>query len=249
VRAHGVGRRERLRLRHARAQRPVADDHPRQALGRVHELEDPLLLAEPPGEEDVRRVVRLRHPLRDLHSGRNHLDPACAQRSRLVGEEPGRRDDGARAAQQRTHEERRATRQLDVRSPHLQHVRLPRRARGERRRDPVRVNEIGVARDAARGDRVRRDESRNERQLPRSGAQVLRDPAAVGDAEVREGRRRDDVDLDAAFPYRAHRPGDEVARDVPRVARVRRRQDDDLHSVDAAKTIGSASASARNAKK
>ncbi len=51
-------------LRDTTAERAVPDDHPRKALGRLQELEDPLLLAEPPGEEHVRRVVRARRPPR-----------------------------------------------------------------------------------------------------------------------------------------------------------------------------------------
>ncbi len=134
-----------------------------------------------------------------------------------------------RSAQQRTHERRCPARQLDVRPPHLEHVRLPRRFGGERRRDPVRVHEVGVSRRRAGGPGVRREECRNERDLPRRSPQVLSDPTAVGDTEVLEGRRGHDVDLDPELAHTAHLRGDEASRDVTLVARVRRREDADMH--------------------
>ena len=52
-RARAPRRDEADRLRHAIAQRAVADDHARQAVGRLDELENALLLAQPAGVEDV----------------------------------------------------------------------------------------------------------------------------------------------------------------------------------------------------
>ncbi len=52
-------RHEALSLGHAVAKRAVADDDARQPLGRLEELEDPLLLREAPDVEDVRRLRRL----------------------------------------------------------------------------------------------------------------------------------------------------------------------------------------------
>ena len=104
-----------------------------------------------------------------------------------------------------------------------------------------------ASRDATpRSARVRGEERRHERELPRRAAQVLGDAAAVGDPEVLERRGRDDVDLDAQLAHPSDGRRDEVPGDVVRVARVRRRQDDDLHS-RRAKTTGIASASAMKA--
>src|SRR4029077_6734511 len=51
-----LGRRDEAdRFRDARAQRAVADDHARQPLGRLDELEHSLLLAQAAREEHVRR--------------------------------------------------------------------------------------------------------------------------------------------------------------------------------------------------
>ena len=113
----------------------------------------------------------------------------------------------------------------------------------------MRVDEVGVAaaRRAARAYETRKAGSRSashgrRRRLPR-------DPVAVGDPEVAERRRRDDLDVHALRPHRLDGVADEQTGDVVLVARVRRRQDDDLHGGRRAKTIGAASASIANAKK
>ena len=67
---------------------------------------------------------------------------------------------------------------------------------------------------------------------------------AVGEAEVPKRCRRDDVDADSRLSQMLDCSADESPRDVVAPTRVRRREDDDLHSRRAcAKTTGSAAAS------
>ena len=166
-----------------------------------------------------------------------------------LGEVLGRDDRQPRPSQQRPEEPRRAARELDVRSPELDDVRLPGRERRERGGKPVRVDEVGVARSPARRPRVVEEERRQQQREPRPPAQVPGDPVAVRDPEVAERRGRDDLDLDALRPHRLDGVADEEAGHVPLVPRVRGRQDDDLHWSRREKTIGAASASSANAKK
>ena len=74
------------RLGNTIAKRAVSDDHARNALGRLEELENPLLLGEPADEQDVRRFVGLCRPPREPRhrsARRAHLAPrARAQRPR-----------------------------------------------------------------------------------------------------------------------------------------------------------------------
>ena len=99
-----------------------------------------------------------------------------------------------------------------------------------------------ASRDARRAARANEAEHRrHERQLPRRALQVAQHARAVGDPEVAEGRRRDDLDLDPAPAQLLDRVGDEVPGRVALVARVRGRQHDDLHRRE--KTAGVASTS------
>ena len=134
-----------------------------------------------------------------------------------------------RPPQQRPEEPRRAPRELDVRAPELHHVRLPGLQRRERGRQPVRVDEVGVARGPARGPRIVEEERRQQQRQPRPPAQVPHHAVAVGDPEVAERRGRDDLDLDTLRAHGLDGVADEEAGHVPLVARVRSRQDDDLH--------------------
>ena len=149
-----LGRRDEAdRLGHAVAQRAVADDHARQALRRLEELEDALLLAQPAGEEDVRRLVRLADLGRDLDAVRDHAHLARAERARAASArnvDAASTTPRARGRSGRTSHGR-AARELDVRPPDLEHERLPGRERRERRREPVGVHDVGVARRAPRG--------------------------------------------------------------------------------------------------
>ena len=231
------------RLRDAVAQRPVADDHARQAVGRLDELEDALLLAEPAREEDVRRLGGRADVLGDRRPAAGRPPPARAPSARASSaRKRRRREHDARAAHERANEPRRAPRELDVGAPHLQHVRLSGRARRDRRRDPVRVHEVGVARRPPRRDGERREERRQRARAstaPRAGSARSRRRARRRSAGTRPARRR------RPRRRRRARPRPTSATNVPATGcsgdGIRRRQDDDLHS-RCAKTTGIASA-------
>jgi hypothetical protein len=106
-----------------------------------------------------------------------------------------------------------------------------------------------AARRAARANEIRN--SGSEQHAPGARAQVVRDPVAVGDAEVAERRGRDDrhpdartLELDDGVPHEA--PGN-----VARVARIRRRQDAGSHDGRSrrANTAGATIASIASTKK
>ena len=242
-----LGRRdEAQRLRDPGSQRPVADDHPAQPVRRLDELEDAFLLAEAPCEEHVRGLIRRADLERQLERRRHDSHVARTQRARFACEEARRCEDEARPANERADDRRNPPRERNVRPPHLQDVGSPRRPGGDRRRDPVRVHEVRIARSRARSPCKCREECWHESRLPRRGAEVLDHSSSVGDPEVRERRGRHDLDVDPRRPCHAHRRGDEVAGHVGFVPRVRRRQDDDLHR-SCEKTTGIERASAMNA--
>jgi hypothetical protein len=66
-----------------------------------------------------------------------------------------------------------------------------------------------------------------------------------GDAEMPDGSRRYDLDVQTTRSYVLHGVRDEAPRGVTVVSRVRRREDDDLQR-RLANTTGNASASATN---
>jgi len=75
--------------------------------------------------------------------------------------------------------------------------------------------------------------SQHQRQQQRSGgvpAQIADDARAVGDPVVRDGGRRDDLDLDSALADVVDGVGDEPAGRVPGRPRIRAREDCDLHA-------------------
>ena len=113
----------------------------------------------------------------------------------------------------------------------------------------MRVDEIGVARRPARRPREVEEERRQQQRQPRPPAQIPGDPVPVRDPVMPERRRRDDLDLDPLRPHSLDRVADEETGHVPLAARVRGRQDDDLHVSRRENTIGAASASSANAKK
>ena len=129
--------------------------------------------------------------------------------------------------------------------------RLARREAGDRRRKPVRVHDVGAPGAPARRPRERGQEQRQQQHPPGARPQVVRDPVAVGDAEVAEGIGRDDGHLDARALELDDGVPHEAARDVTRVARVRRRQDADLHDGRSrrANTAGATIASIARTKK
>ena len=89
------------------------------------------------------------------------------------------------------------------------------------------MHEVAVAR--RRGAAKRPEERRHEQQPPRPRADVSHDPVPVGEPEVPERRRRDDVDVNARRPQMLHRVGDEPPRGIFRPAGIRRRQNENAH--------------------
>ena len=154
-----------------------------------------------------------------------------------------RAEHDARATDEPPRSPARSPCELDVGSPELEHERLPRLHSGQRRGEPVRVDEIRVTRSSSCGTRVRREEQRHEERLPRTALQIPDDAVPVGEPEVPKRGGRDDLDLDPCRPQVLDRVANERSRDVVRPARVRRRENDDLHSRCARATTGSAAAS------
>ena len=228
---------------------PCADDHPWQSFGRRQELVNSLLGREAADEEHMRRLFRLADRLRNLDAARDHPHVRRAELAGRSREKLRRRDRQLRPAQDRPEEPRRTPRELDVTAPELDHVWLAARERSEPGRQPMRMDEVGIACGSPRGACVAEQKRRQEQHEPGSTTQVSGDPVPVGDAEVPERRRRDDLDLHSLRTHGLDRVTDEEARHVPLVPRVRGRQDDDLHWRRRAKTIGAASASIANAKK
>ncbi len=217
-------------LREERTERPVPDHHERQPPGGLGELAHALLLGQAPDVEDVWWLVRRPDHFGDRDAARDQAHVDRPERARLLGECGRGADDDPGAAQQPPRERTNVAREGDVRAPELEHDRL---ARGEGRqgaREPVGVDDVRVAARAARRARERREEERNDEQLPGGAAKVVDDAGPVGDPVVPEGRRRDDADVDALGAERLHPVAHERPCNVVRIARIRRRQDDDLHS-------------------
>ncbi len=191
---------EPARHRHPLAERPVTGDDEVEVARRLDELEDPLLPGEPTGVEHLGRP-RLGADLgRKVDAARDDLDLPGAEPGGLAGERRGRAHDRLRPAEHRPCQSWRTPGESDVRPPELDDERLPRRHRRHAGRKPVRVDEVGVARRPPRGPRIGGQERRHERGPPRLLPQVADDPGTVRQAEVRKGRRRDDLDLRARLP-------------------------------------------------
>ena len=95
----------------------------------------------------------------------------------------------------------------------------------------MRVNEIGGGGSPPGGTRIRGEERGNESALGRRATEVADDAGAVGDAEVTERRRRDDVDLDSEHAEVLDRVPQESTGCVALVARKRGGQDCYPHDV------------------
>ncbi len=105
-----------------------------------------------------------------------------------------------------------------------------------------------ASRDARRAARTKPGQEERQREHePRPAAEVADDPVPVGDPEVAEVRRRDDLDVDPGRPNVLDRVPHEVTGDVVRMPRIRGRQHDDLQESLRPKTIGAASTSVANA--
>ena len=209
--------------------RPLAHDDEGEPLGGLGELAHALLLGQATDEEDVRRLVGLAHGVRSPHALRDDANVPRPERACIVRE--GRRgaDHDPRAAHEPPCKRPGPRRKRRVGAPGLEHDRLPRRQRGNHARKPVCVDDVSRACGTTRSARKREEEERERERLPRRGAQVVDDAVPVGDPVVAEARRRDDAHLGPGGPQRLHAVVHERPGDVVRVARVRRRQDTDLH--------------------
>ena len=173
---------------------------------------------------------------------RDDANVSGTELARCLRERLRRAEHDPRPAHQHPRDPARASRELDVRPPELENERLPCLDRRQRRRKPVGVHDVGVARCSPRSMRVRREEQRTG--APSTGA-------ASGFRLCRARTRARSAETTRARPprRRGRRPQvlDRVAyerpRDVVRPARIRRREDDDLHSRRARATTGRAAAS------
>ena len=105
------------------------------------------------------------------------------------------------------------------------------------------VDEVDSAGRSPSRPNVGGEEQREQQRLPGAAPEVSHDPAPVREAEVSKRGGRDDVDLDARLTEVLDRVADEDPGDVVRPPRVRRREDEDLHSRRASpKATGSAAA-------
>ena len=212
------------------AQRSVADDDERETLRSLGELPHPLLLGESPDVEGVRWLVRPPGRRGDRDAARDHADVPRTEVARIARKRGRGADHDPRAPDQPPRERPRVPREGDVGAPELEHDRL---ARGEGRqgaREPVGVYDVRVAARAPRRAREGREERRKDEQLPGGAAKVVDDAVPVGDPVVPAGRRRHDADVDPRGAECLDPVAHERPCNVVRVARIRRRQDDDLHS-------------------
>ena len=171
------------------------------------------------------------------------MDLTGAERASGLGERRRRRHHEARAGEDGAGEPRNALRELEVGAPDLHDDRPAEAERQRARRQPVGVDEIRVGRGLARGAPERAEHQRQRERALRPAPEVLDDAVAVGDPVVGEPGWGDDVDGDSALPNSLDRVGDEAARGVAGEARVRRRQDRDLHgSTRFRNTMGTAAA-------
>jgi hypothetical protein len=240
-----VVRDESPRLRDARTQRAVAGHDQPHAVRRGHELEHALLLGEAAGVQDLRGLGLLAHLGRQVDAARDHAQLARAEALGGGGELRRGGDHEPRAAQDLTGEGGHPARELEVGAPHLNDERPPGPRRHPAGRQPVGVEDVRV--DPPPRSHERGQHRRHERHEPRPRLQIADDPVAVGDAEVAEVLRRDDLDLDAAAQA-LDGVGDEASGRVARVPRIRRRQDADLQRRRGrAYTSGRASTRAANA--
>ena len=154
-----------------------------------------------------------------------------------------RRDHETGSPQHWTREPRKAFRELEVRTPHLNDVWRPERHRNGAGRQPVRMHEIGLT---ARSTAEVPQECRYDQNQPGTRTDVPHDAVPVGEPEMPERRRRHDVDLDIAFAHVLDRVGDEATRGILGPTGIGRGQNENLQR-RLAKTIGSASASAMKA--
>ena len=111
-------------------------------------------------------------------------------------------------------------------------------------RKPVRMHQVGITRRPSNRPRHR---SHEERSCPGPPSEVVGDSTWPGKPERPEDGGRDNVDRDTALAQALDRVGDEAPARIVVVARVGRREDDDLQR--RAKTTGAATISIAKTKK
>ena len=220
---------------------------------RLEQLEHSLLLREAPDVEDVGRLRRRADLVRDVHSGRDHAN-GCARRApapRQPGH-PTRRSTRRARRSVGPEQPARPPRELDIGAPQLDDERLARGETDETRRQPVGVDEVGVARGP-----------------PGSARRTRRGRPAAAGAFHGARRRLPTIPSPYAIPKCRNDAGDTTTTSTPRPAqlfdarrgrrhprrrprpRVRGRQDDDLHPARSrgANTAGAATTSSAKTKK
>jgi len=207
-------RNEADRIGHEPPQRPVADDDPRQPLGRGGELLDPLLRGEPAHVEDVCGLGRLSDALGDGDAASDHPHLACTEAACVLGQSPRGAENETGPAQHGAGEPGGPARELDIRPPELDDVRPARERSHEARGKPVGVDEVGGSGRPAGSSRVGGKEGGKKRRPRRAPAQVADDAVTVGEAEVGERRRRDDLHLHPGRLHVLDRIPDEDAGDI-----------------------------------
>ncbi len=239
-------RNEAVGFRNAVSQRPVANENAWEPLGRFEELADSLLTREPAGVQNVRWLLRRADLLRHVNAARHEAHVSRAERACGHGQRRRRTEDEPGSAQQPPERPGRTARQLDVGAPQLYDERPPRCESGKRGREPVCVDEIGSTRCPPGGPGVREKEERKREQQPRPPPEVPHDPVPVREPEVRKRVRRHNDDLDAGVPQARDGVAHEHPGHVVRAARIRRRENENLQGVRAARpnTTGNATASA-----
>ena len=237
--AEGIG--------HTAAEGAVAHDHARHPLGRLDEVEDPLLLGESPDEQHARWLVRLADRVGNRDPARHDAHLSRAELARGRRERLGRAEHDAGSPQRAFGPPSGHAPASSTSVPHSW------------RTNGLRVFSAGRAdgsqwawtRSASRAARraAIEYEARNagtQERLPRASPEVPDDAVPVREPEVPKRGGRDDLDVDAGAPQLLHRLAHEHSSDVVRPARVRRRENDDLHSRRRRATMGSAAASVAN---
>ena len=132
----------------------------------------------------------------------------------------------------------------NVGSMQRDHERLPGEGGDSSGREPVGMHEIGITRRPAN---CPRHCSHEERSCPGPSPEVAGDSTCPGKPERPENGGRHNVDRDTALAQALDRVGDEASARIIVVARIGRREDDDLQR--RAKTTGAATISIAKTKK
>jgi hypothetical protein len=140
-----VVRDEAERLGNPVAQRTVAGHDQRHPVGRLYQVEHAFLRREPPGVEDVRRLVRLAHGLGHVDTAWDHAHCPGAELARGPRELLRRADREPGPPEDEAGEPGCLPGELHIGAPQLDHERTAGRGGHEPARQPVGMDEVGVA--------------------------------------------------------------------------------------------------------